>query len=65
MNQIEAAFGESNKTILDLQTRLGNAAAQICGLMEQIESLTKERDALKPKEPAKLESVPNPAAQEV
>ena len=57
MNQIEAAVAEYSKTILELQTRLANAAAQICGLMEQIESLTKERDALKPKDAPKLESV--------
>lgn len=51
MNQIEAAVAEYSKTILDLQTRIANAAAQICGLMAELEELKK------PKEAPKLEAV--------
>lgn len=58
MNQIEAAVAEYNKTILELQTRLANAAAQVCELMEQLEAKSKEIEELKKKaEPPDLKVV--------
>lgn len=58
MNQLEAARAEDQRTLLDLQTRLYNAAAQIWQLINERDTLAAELAELKkPKEAPKLEAV--------
>ena len=60
-NQVESMICDYMKTIFELQNRSANSAAENLALRQQIEALTKERDALKPKEPVKLEAVQSEA----
>ena len=49
-NQIQAAIDQYVKTILELQTRVANAAAELQGAAERIKQLEEEVSMLKPKE---------------
>lgn len=58
-NPVEAIAAAHMKTIFWLQNENANAATEAVLMRQQIESLTKERDALKPKDAPKLVEVPN------
>ena len=57
-NPVESMVCDYMKTIFELQNRSANSAAENLALKQKLEAVTKERDALKPKEPAKIEAMP-------
>ena len=60
-NPAEAMICEYMKTIFDLQGRSANVAVENLVLRQQVDALTKERDALKPKDAPQLDEVKDSA----
>lgn len=61
MNAIDVVVAQYEKTILEIQRKLAQAAVELMAAHEKIEEQAKELDALKPKDAPKLEAVKDSA----